>query len=40
MLFGVNVIFYFVNIFDAIAETIKKFNISPTSVQIPFQRLI
>ena len=34
MLFGVIVIFYFVNIFDAITETIKKFNISQASVQI------
>jgi hypothetical protein len=40
MLFGVIVIFYFVNIFDAITETIKKFNISQASVQIPFQKVI
>jgi hypothetical protein len=33
MLFGVIVIFYFVNIFDAITETIKKFNISQASVK-------
>jgi hypothetical protein len=32
--------FYFFNIFDAITETIKKFNISPASIQIPFQILI
>jgi hypothetical protein len=40
MLFGVNVIFNFVNIFDVITETIKKFNISQATVQIPFQRFI
>ena len=36
MLFGVavTVILYFVNIFDAITDTKKIFNISPASVQI------
>jgi hypothetical protein len=34
MLFGVTIILYFVNIFDAVTETKYIFNISSASVQI------